>query len=344
MRSAERLDEGRGAAPKRGVLLVNLGTPEAPTEAAVRAFLEEFLSDPAVVDLAAPMRWLLLHALVLPLRSRRSARAYARVWTDEGSPLLVQTRAQAAALAARLPDLEVRFAMRYGRPSLDATLAELRARGVTELVVAPMFPQHASATTGSARARIEALARGLALRFVPPFFAHPGFIEAQAERVREAVRAIDAEHVLFSYHGIPARQLRPACPAPCGDERCCGVIEDRTADCYRAQCYATSRALAHAVGGASSSTAFQSRLRGTRWIGPYTDDALVELAARGVKRVAVACPGFVAACLETLEEIALRGEARFRASGGERLILVPALDASPTFIDMLVAEIRRAAP
>lgn len=334
------------AKAKHGVVLVNVGTPDEPTVPAVRRYLAEFLGDPRVVDLPRVLRWLLLHLVILPFRPRRSAHAYRQVWTKEGSPLLLHTQAQAAALAKRLPEAEVVAAMRYGNPSLRAALAGLRARGVAEVTLVPLYPQRAEATTGTTVAAFtEAVAQSgaaLEVTVVPPFFAEAGFVEACAAQLRTAVAGAAVDHVVFSYHGLPLRQVKRACAA--GDGACPGACEPlgaASADCYRAQCFATSRAIAAAAGVAHFTTAFQSRLKGTRWIGPFTDDVLAALPAQGARRVAVACPSFVADCLETLEELGQRGRATFLAAGGTDFVLVPAPNAAPAFIDTLAALVTR---
>lgn len=329
-------------AASRGVVLVNVGTPQAPSERAVRAYLREFLGDPHVVDLPAPARWLLLNLVILPFRPRRSARAYQAIWTEHGSPLLLHSQAQRAALAARLPEAVVVLAMRYGRPSLEEAVAALARAGIDDVTLVPLYPQEAQATVGTT---VEAFGRLVSgARVVPPFFASPGFVEAVAAKVRRSVEASGAEHVLFSYHGLPVRQLRGRCPTPCaGPESGCPPLGDGSRRCYRAQCYATSAAIVQAAGGSvPTSTAFQSRLKGTGWIAPFTDEVLVSLARRGVRRLAVACPSFVADCLETLEEIGQRGAAAFRAAGGEHLELVPAVNDEPRFVDELAELVRRA--
>jgi ferrochelatase len=329
--------------PRRGVVLVNVGTPEAPTVPAVRAFLREFLGDPEVVDIPAPLRWLLLVLIILPFRAARSAHAYASVWTARGSPLLSNSRDQADALQARLPEAEVVLAMRYGRPSLAEAAARLDQAGITDVTLVPMFPQDAEATTGSSVAAFRALVPGA--RVVPAFHAAPGFVAAQAARVSEAVARVDADFVLFSYHGLPVRQVQRVCKSVCrgaiGLSAPCGPINPATAGCYRAQCYETTAALARASGvGARCATSFQSRIKGTTWLSPFTDEAIARLARGGVRRLVVVCPSFVADCLETLEEIALRGAETFVAAGGERLELVPAVNADPLFIDTLASLVR----
>ena len=327
---------------RRGVVLVNVGTPDAPTVPAVRDFLREFLGDPGVVDLPAPLRWALLALIILPFRTGRSAHAYRSIWTDQGSPLLVHARAQVQALQARLPEAEVVLAMRYGRPSLQEAVARLTQAGIRDVTLVPMYPQQASATTGSTVEAFTALWPGA--RVVPAFHDAPGFVGAYARRVREAVERSGAEYVLFSYHGLPTRQLlrecHDGCPGAWGQPIPCGPATGAHASCYRAQCYATTAAIAARAGLARWGTSFQSRIKGTTWLSPFTDDTLEHLARRGVKRVAVVCPAFVADCLETLEELGLRGAEAFRAAGGDHLELVPAVNDAPEFIDALASLVR----
>ncbi len=325
-----------------GVLLVNIGTPDAPTPAAVRRYLREFLGDPKVIDLPAPARWLLLNLVILPFRPKKSAHAYQAIWTEQGSPLLGFAQAQVEALRRALPGVEVEVAMRYGNPSLADALARLHAKGVTRVTAVPMYPQYASATTASTVEAFAALApKGLV---TPAFFARPGFVEAAAARVRDAVAASGAEVVLFSYHGLPARQLKPVCEGGCeglrGGRGPCPVLGPANASCYRAQCFATTRALVAAAGVGRHETSFQSRLKGATWLGPFTDEVVARLAREGVKRLAVACPSFVADCLETLEEIGLRAAETFREAGGEALTLVPAVNDAPAFITALAELVR----
>ncbi len=324
-----------------GVLLAQLGTPASPAVADVRRYLREFLSDPRVIDLPGPARFLLVNAVIAPLRAPRSARAYRSIWSEAGSPLLVHSRAFASALARELgPAYRVELGMRYGAPRLSEALVRLTASAVSRVVAFPLYPQAAESSSGSAIAAIRAAAaRDSArppLHFVPPFFAHTGFVEAAAAVARPALSA-RVDHVLFSYHGLPERHVRRADPsgAHClASPGCCDAPGAALAHCYRAQCFATTRALASALGlaPASVTTAFQSRLGRTPWIGPATDATLVELARRGVRRLAVLCPSFVADCLETLEEIGLRGRETFRAAGGEELALVPCVNASPEWV------------
>jgi ferrochelatase len=330
---------------RTGVLLVNLGTPEAPTPGAVRRYLREFLADPLVIDLPAPARWLLLHAVILPFRPRRSAAAYRKIWGPSGSPLRVHGLALRDALAARLgPAYAVELAMRYGTPSVRGALERLAASDVARVLVLPLFPQYSAAATGSVTARVEAeLQRNPVLpphEFLPPFYADPGFVNAWAAVARPELEAFGPDHVLFSYHGLPERQIRAADPtgSHClARADCCDTVGAANRRCYRAHCFATSRALAAALGLAAGShgTAFQSRLGRTPWILPHTDRVLPELAAAGRRRLAVLCPSFVADCLETLEEIGIRAREQWRALGGDELHLVPSLNAHPVWVETL---------
>jgi ferrochelatase len=325
-----------------GVLLLNLGTPDSPAVADVRRYLREFLSDPRVIDIPALPRWLLLNLVILPFRPRTSAGAYQKVWTPQGSPLLVHSRGLAAGVAKQLGDrFVVELAMRYGAPSIPAAIERLQAAGVGRISVLPLFPQYSSAATGSALARVfKALSEEQnipSLRALPAFYENSDFISAFAGVARPALEAFDPDFVLFSYHGLPERQVRASdrsgrhCFA---SDDCCAAIGDANADCYRAQCFATTRALAAALGlpAEAHSVSFQSRLGRTPWIRPYTDHVLPELAGRGLRRLAVMCPAFVADCLETLEEIAIRAKQQWEQAGGDELLLVPSLNADPAWI------------
>ncbi|MCC7074779.1 MAG: ferrochelatase [Deltaproteobacteria bacterium] len=325
------------------VVLINVGTPAAPTPSAVRRYLRAFLSDPRVIDLPALARWLLLHLVILPFRPRRSAALYRAIWTQQGSPLLVHGRALVDALQARLPSARVLLGMRYGDPALADVLVDAPGR----VVLVPLFPQEASATTGSALCEayrlLGASPRVPAVSVVPPFFHDNGFVEVVTSTIMESTSAgVDA--ILLSYHGVPVSQVQGTVAAghTCGGDDatgCCATLGVANAGCYRAQCLATSRALEARlrIGGVTApvSTAFQSRLGRARWIGPSTSDAIAALARSGVKRLVVACPSFVADCLETLEEIGVQGRAQFLAAGGERFTLVPCVNADPRFVEVL---------
>lgn len=334
---------------KTGVLLVNVGTPDAPEPAAVRRYLREFLGDPRVLDMSALGRWALLNFIILPLRPRQSAHAYRQIWTKDGSPLLLESFALRDRLAERLGDgFAVEVGMRYGNPSLSRALLRLRQAGATRVVVAPLYPQAASATTGTS---VEAALRLLAdewnvppLTVLPPFFDHPGFIDAFATVGEPVIESFQPDYLLFSFHGLPQTHLLRSDPAALhclSSEDCCDNPGPVSATCYRAQCFATARLLARRLGWSKERTtvSFQSRLGRTVWIRPYTEVVLQELAQKGVKRLAVFCPAFVADCLETLEEIGIRGRETFREAGGEELVLVPSLNASPRWIEALAGMI-----
>jgi len=326
---------------KRGLLLVNLGTPDAPGTAEVRRYLAEFLNDPLVIDMNALGRWLLLHLVILPRRPAKSAELYRRIWTEEGSPLLVHGVALAAGVRQALgAGFEVALAMRYGNPSIAAGLAELKGKGVAEVVVLPLYPQYATSTTLSTVRRVtEVAARdwpGVKLESVPAFYDHPGFLDAFAAVARPVLAQARCDHVLFSFHGLPARQvtrLDPTGKHCLKKDTCCDQVGAVNRDCYRAQSMATARLLAARLelpeGGYSVS--FQSRL-GKGWLEPFTDVTVLELAKKKVRRLAVLCPAFVADCLETLEEIGLRARESFQKAGGEELVLVPSLNAHPAWV------------
>ncbi len=315
--------------PAAGVLLVNLGTPDAPTAPALRRYLREFLSDPDVVTLPR-LLWLpLLYAIVLPFRPARSAEAYARIWTPQGSPLLLNSRALAEKLAARLgAGMKLALGMRYGSPTIASALAELKTAGVTRLALLPLYPQYAAATSGSTqRAVRKALGRmdwAPELRIVQDYHDRPAYIAALAASVRRHWTARGrGQKLIVSFHGIP-RQVSEA------------------GDPYAAQCAVTARRLAEELGLAQDAwqLAFQSRFGKAEWLKPYTDVVLRECAARGERVVDVICPGFPADCLETLEEIALRYAEGFRAAGGERLNYIPALNADDAQVELLASLLR----
>ena len=336
-----------------GILLLNLGTPDDPTPPAVRRYLREFLSDPRVIDIHPVARKLLLELVILPTRPRKSAAAYAKVWTGQGSPLLTFSRALEGKVREALgPGHLVELAMRYGRPAIADALARLRAGGASRLVVAPLYPQYSSAATGSS---LEAVFAALARQHVvppvsvlPPFYDDPGFIAAFAAVGAPVLAREQPDHVLFSFHGLPERHVRASDHSGrhcLQSASCCEAVGEANRDCYRAQCFATARALAARLGLPTGqwSVCFQSRLGRTPWIKPYTDLRLDELAREGKKRLCVFCPAFVADCLETLEEIGLRAQEQFVAAGGERVTLVPSLNATEAWVEALVRLLRRTA-
>ena len=328
-----------------GVLLVNLGTPDAPDAPAVRRYLRQFLSDPRVIDINPVGRWLLLNLIILPTRPAKSAEAYKKVWGVDGSPLLVNGRALRREIDLRLPGIAVELAMRYGSPDIAGALDRLHEAGCDHLIVLPLFPQYAASSTGSA---VEMIYREAGRRWntpfitvVPPFYDDLRFVEAFAQVGQPVLDDLAPDHVLMSFHGLPERHMHKSddSGSHClrGDD-CCRKIGPENRNCYRAQCYATANALAGRLSLPAEqwSVSFQSRLGRDPWIKPYTDEVLVQLAESGIKRLAVFCPAFVADCLETLEEIGMRADEDFRAAGGERLELVPSLNAHPAWVDAVL--------
>ena len=325
-----------------GLLLLNLGTPDEPTTPAVRRYLREFLGDPRVLDINPLGRALLLNLIILPRRPAKSAHAYQSIWDPKrGSPLLYHSQDLAAGVATSLgAEWKVELVMRYGNPSIAAGLDALLAAKVDRIVVIPLFPQHAMSSSETAVARVTELAAqrpGLPkLEFIPAFFADPGFLDAFAAVGAPALAAAAPDHVLMSFHGLPVRHIKKTdeTKGHCfSSPSCCDTLT--SPNCYRAQCFATARSLAERLGLPKEkySVCFQSRLGRTPWIQPFTDVMLDEMAAKGVKRLAVMCPAFVADCLETIEEIGIRAKAQFTAAGGEELVLIPSLNSSPAWVD-----------
>ena len=334
-----------------GLLLCNLGTPDHASPAAVRRYLRPFLSDPRVLDINPVGRWALLNLIILPLRSRKSSAAYQKIWSERGSPLLWHGQDLVTAVRERLgPDWAVELGMRYGNPSFASALGKLRQAGADRVVVFPLYPQYAVSSTGSTVAEVLRVAARPwsppSLTFVEAFFDDPGFIEAFAAVGGPILKTEKPDHVLMSFHGLPERHMRKtdASGRHClAQANCCDRLGTDNRACYRAQCFATARALASRLGMADGawSVSFQSRLGRARWIHPYTDAAIAKLAADGNKRVVVFCPAFVADCLETIEEIGMRAKEQFVAAGGERLTLVPSLNATPAWADAVVGLARR---
>jgi ferrochelatase len=315
------------AAPDVGVLLVNLGTPDAPEPGAVRRYLAEFLSDRRVVEIP-PLLWQpILRGAILTTRPRKSARAYAEVWTDAGSPLAVITRAQAEALQAALGGaVRVACAMRYGAPAIGPAIDALIAEGCERILVAPLYPQYCAATTATvvdaAGDHLKTLRRQPALRFLPPYPGDPAYIAALKASVETGLAALDfaPEVLLASFHGMPERTRRLGDP-------------------YHDQCRRTANLLSDAL-GRPVEVAFQSRFGRAKWLEPATDATLAALGAAG-KSVAVFAPGFAADCLETLEELAIRGKAQFAAAGGGDFAYLPCLNAGAPGMALLETLVRR---
>ena len=328
---------------KQGVVLINLGTPDDISSGAVYRYLTEFLNDPRVIDLPWLVRFILVNILIVPFRYKKSLHAYQQIWTEQGSPLLVNSRALEQALAERLGEgYHVALAMRYGAPSIQNALAALS--DCQSLVVIPLFPQYASASTGSAlEAVLQQLAKQLNIpnmRMINDFYAHPGLIAALAAVTQATlVDKKPVDHFLLSYHGLPVRQIdKSGCTASCNRLDACPQMAADNAYCYRAQCYATSRLLAKQLSWADHqySVAFQSRLGRTPWIRPYSDLLLPELRKQGVNHLAVACPAFVSDCLETLEEVNMRMREQWFDLGGSDFTFIPCVNDHPLWVQGLV--------
>ena len=316
-----------GATERLGVLLVNLGTPDAPTPAAVRRFLAEFLWDRRVVETPRWLWWLALHGVILRIRPARSAHAYQQIWTEQGSPLLLHSRALAAGLQNRLVQrlretTMVALGMTYGSPSIASALEHLRAAGARRLIVLPLYPQYSATTTASVFDRVTSILQRWRwlpeLRFINSYHDDPAYIAAIAESVHERWQTHGREHLLFSFHGAPRNYLLAGDP-------------------YHCQCQKTARLVSEHLGLQAEewTVSFQSRLGRGEWLRPYTDETLAQFAKQGRKRISMICPGFAADNLETLEENAIRNRAAFLAAGGEFFDYIPALNASDAHVTLL---------
>jgi len=324
----------------KGLLLVNLGSPDAPTPKAVKAYLNRFLMDKYVLDIPAPLRFLLVHGLITPKRSKTSAEAYQKIWTKEGSPLVNYTRGFAKGVGSELSGWSVRWAMRYGQPSLAQVT---RDWDVEQVYVVPLYPQYAESSTRTAIEAACASLKGKQVFVLENFFSEPEFIESQSERIESAIQKFRPDHVLLSFHGLPEHHMSKLHPTHCLSEKCCESVSERNRYCYRAQAFMTAAELRKKLPFAPEKIdiSFQSRLGRRPWIKPYTDFRVTELAANGIKRLLVSCPSFVADCLETLEEIQIRLREQFISEGGEDLMLAPALNDSPQWIKRFCKMIER---
>lgn len=331
-----RSEFNHGEAPRLGVLLVNLGTPEKPTSQAVRAYLSEFLNDPRVIELSPIKRRLLVHGLILRVRPRRTARLYRSIWTDAGSPLLVQSEKLAEGLRNSLParlfgPVSVGLGMTYGKPSVLEAVDQLIRGGAERLLVLPLYPQYSGASTG---ASFDAVARALQkqrwvpdLRFVGKYHSQPRYIEALASTIQQSIKNVgETERLLFSFHSMPRASLLKGDP-------------------YFCQCHQTARLVAEAMGLPSSQwdVSFQSRVGRAEWLGPATDEILTGWARGGVASAMVVCPGFAVDCLETLEEVDSRYRSLFLREGGSRFEYVNCLNARPIHVEALTEIIASAA-
>ena len=322
------IDHPPVATPKIGVLLVNLGTPDAPTTSAVKRYLKQFLSDRRVVEIP-PIIWQpILRGIILNTRPQKSAKAYAKVWTDKGSPLAFFTAGQADALQTRMGDsADVRFAMRYGNPSVADQLAAMKAAGCNRILIAPMYPQYSGATTGTvldeAYAALTFMRWHPAIRTLPAYHDDAAYIIALKTSIEASLVGLDFEPdaIVISFHGMPERTLQLGDP-------------------YHCHCQKTARLLSEAMGRALV-VSFQSRFGRAKWLEPATDDTLMRLAREGTKKVAIFAPGFSVDCLETLEELAMQGHEQFEEAGGTHYAYLPCLNDSDVGMDILERIIRR---
>ena len=316
------------ATPKIGVLLVNLGTPDAPTKSAVKRYLKQFLSDRRVVEIPQIIWQPILRGIILNTRPQKSAQAYAKVWTDKGSPLAFFTAGQAAALQARMgKSADVRYAMRYGNPSVADQLAAMKKAGCNRILIAPMYPQYSGATTGTvldeAYATLTAMRWHPAIRTLPAYHDDAAYIDALKTSIEASLAGLDFEPdaIVISFHGMPERTLQLGDP-------------------YHCHCQKTARLLSEAM-GRELVVSFQSRFGRAKWLEPATDDTLMRLARDGSKKVAIFAPGFSVDCLETLEELAMQGHEQFEEAGGTHYAYMPCLNDGDVGMDMVERIIRR---
>jgi len=318
-----------GTPSRTGILLINLGTPDAPTAAAVKPYLREFLSDPRVVEIPRVLWWPILNGIILNTRPKKSAEKYAQIWTSEGSPLLVHTQRQAKLLRGYLGESlgkatpAVEFAMRYGNPSVASALEKLKQQNCGRILIVPLYPQYAASSTATAMDAVFDALRAMRnmpeIRTIRNFHDHPGYIAALAQSVRDDwMQNGRPDKLVMSFHGVPRRSLEKGDP-------------------YHCECQKTGRLLAEALGLGQDQyrISFQSRFGRAEWLKPYTTATLEELGKQGTKRVDVICPGFVGDCLETLEEIALEGKASFLGAGGKEFHYIPCLNERDDWIHAL---------
>ena len=319
---------------KKGVLLVNLGSPESPTPKDVKPYLDEFLMDKYVIDVPFLLRALLVRGIILQTRPKKSAAAYKKIWWDEGSPLIVLSKRMKAKVEQNV-SIPVSLAMRYGNPSIESGLQELSDKGVTEVLLFPLYPQHAMASTVTILVLAEELRKKkfphMNFTIVPAFYNHKDYIRELSNSIKKHLEGFDYDHLLFSYHGIPERHIRKTdiTKSHCKiDGSCCNTPSPAHEFCYRHQCYETTKQVVEFLGieeGKYSQT-FQSRLAGDKWLTPYTDVEINKMPEKGIKKLAVVTPAFVSDCLETLEEIAMEANHEFKEHGGEEFLAIPCLN------------------
>jgi ferrochelatase len=331
---------------KIGVLLINLGTPDSPQPRSVYIYLKQFLNDPRVIDIPKLLRYFLVNWIIVPFRFKKSAQAYQQIWGEQGSPLLVNSQELANALAKQLgADYQVDFGMRYGNPSIKSAVSKLKS--CEKIITIPLFPQYASASSGSA---VEEFLRIISLQWNIPelvitkdFYNNPAFIKAYTETIQINLTSKKPDLIIFSYHGLPERHINKSeCQSTCTRQLACPGMTELNAYCYRAQCYETTRLIAAELNLEPSRylVTFQSRLGRTPWIQPYTDIELPKLIQKNIRNIAVVCPSFVSDCLETLEEINMRAREQWKELGGKEFTFIPCINTSSTWVNGLVEMIR----
>lgn len=328
---------------KKGVLLVNLGSPDSPEPKDVKKYLGEFLMDERVIDLPSWLRTFLVKGIILNTRPKKSAKAYQKIWWEEGSPLIVlserlQTKVQ------QITSVPVSLGMRYGNPSIEEGLSILHEQGVTEVLLIPLYPQFAMATTETILVLAEEIRKKhfpeMQFTTVPAFYGHADYIRVLSNSIQEYLKEKEWEHILFSYHGVPERHIRKSdiTKSHCKiDGQCCKTASPAHQFCYRHQCYETTRQVAEylELKEGSYSTSFQSRLGFDPWLQPYTDKTVNEFAEKGIKKMAIVTPAFVSDCLETLEEIGMEAKEEFEERGGEEFHVIPCLNDDPEWIKVM---------
>ncbi len=327
----------------KGVLLVNLGSPQSPEPQDVKPYLDEFLMDKYVIDVPFLLRALLVRGIILRKRPEKSSEAYRKIWWDEGSPLIILSERMHEKVKKHV-EVPVALGMRYGQPSILTALQELHDQGIDDVLLVPLYPQHAMASTVTVEVKAEEMRKkhfpDMKMTNMPAFYNKPDYIKALSNSITESVKDFDYDHLLFSYHGIPERHIRKTdiTKSHCKiDKSCCNTPSPAHEFCYRHQCYETTKLVVKELGipeGKYSQT-FQSRLAGDKWLDPYTDVEINKLPAKGIKKLAVVTPAFVADCLETLEEIAMEANEEFKHNGGEEFHAIPCLNDGDEWIEVL---------
>lgn len=327
----------------KGVLLVNLGSPESPDPKDVKVYLDEFLMDQRVIDLPSFLRTILVRGIILNTRPKRSAKAYKKIWWDEGSPLIVLSKRLLQKMEEKV-QLPLALGMRYGKPSIQKGLQELADKGVTEVLLVPLYPQFAMATTETILVLAESLRQEsfpqMEFTTLPSFYNHPDYVRVLSQSIQESLQDKQWEHLIFSYHGVPERHIRKSdiTKSHCKiDGQCCQTASPAHQYCYRHQCFETTRLVAEYLDLASDryTTTFQSRLGLDPWLQPYTDKTVAKMAKSGVKKMAIVTPAFVSDCLETLEEIGMEAVEDFEEKGGEHLHVIPCINDREDWVNVM---------